>query len=373
MNIVLTYDSCWEYTPENQTPVWASLGTVDYVARLLEDAGYNILLVRTDDSFENNLRDIKNTHPDTLVFWLNEFMQSGSGLDFFTLRTIEMVGMKHTGPSPAALSTGLNKEASKNIFRKLSLPTPESVVVNMGDYSPIYQDINWEGFAFIKPLLQGGSKGIDEFSVININDRDALKEKVEQIHLRFNEPAIVERYIGGLDTKELSAPVLISNTNRLIELPILELDLNKVSKRSGSFQFLTQAFKEENRTKCKRIEDKSYLKIPADLDRETSERIHLDVARIVNTVGCKDMARVDIRSDSTGIYYIELNVNPGKNRFSYLMMSAYSLGLEYSEIIAFIPYQALLRYGIQPTKKLEELVAPVESYFETDLAFETIG
>jgi len=80
MNIVLTYDPCWEYTPEKQTPVWASLGTVDYVARLLEDAGYNILLVRTDDSFENNLRDIKNTHPDTLVFWLNEFMQSGSSM-----------------------------------------------------------------------------------------------------------------------------------------------------------------------------------------------------------------------------------------------------------------------------------------------------
>jgi len=364
MNIVITYDPRWEYKLEKQTPLWACLDTVDFLAGLLEDAGYNILLVRTDDSFENNLRDIKNTHPDTLVFWLNEFMQSGSGLDFFTLRTIEMVGLKHTGPSSSALSTGLNKEASKNIFRKLSLPTPESVVVNMGDYSPIYQDINWEGFAFIKPLLQGGSKGIDEFSVININDRDALKEKVEQIHLRFNEPAIVERYIGGLDTKELSAPVLISNTNRLIELPILELDLNKVSKHPGSFQFLTQDFKEENRAKCKRIEDKYYLKLPAALDRETSERIHLNVARIVNAVGCKDMARVDIRWDSTGLYYIELNVNPGKNRFSYLMMAGYSLGLNYSEMISLIPYQALLRYGIQPTKKLEKLVTPVTSYFE---------
>jgi len=96
------------------------------------------------------------------------------------------------------------------------------------------------------------------------------------------------------------------------------------------------------------------------------------VARIVNTVGCKDMARVDIRADSTGLHSIELNVNPGKNKFSYLMKSTYSLGLEYSEIISFIPYQALLRNGIQPAKKLEELVAPITSYFETDLAFETM-
>jgi len=59
-------------------------------------------LVRTDDSFENNLRDIKNTHLDTLVFWLNEFCNLDLVWIFFTLRTIETAGMKQTGPSSAA-------------------------------------------------------------------------------------------------------------------------------------------------------------------------------------------------------------------------------------------------------------------------------
>ena len=72
------------------------------------------------------------------------------------------------------------------------------------------------------------------------------------------------------------------------------------------------------------------------------------------------MARVDIRCDPTDLYYIEVNVNPGKDRFnSYLPRSAYSLGLDYPEIIAFIPYQAMLRYGLEPPKKLAELVKPV--------------
>jgi len=31
MKIVLTYDPRWEYTPEDQTPLWASLDTVEYV------------------------------------------------------------------------------------------------------------------------------------------------------------------------------------------------------------------------------------------------------------------------------------------------------------------------------------------------------
>jgi len=363
MNIVITYDPRWEYKPEKQTPFWASLNTVEFVARLVENAGYNTMLVRADDTFEHSLRDIKRMHPRSLVFWLNEFMPARDGSDVFTQLIIEKAGLMHTGPNSIVLGVGLNKECSKNVFRKLNLPTPESLVVNMGDYSPIYQDINWEGFAFIKPLLEGGSKGIDKFSVINTCDQAALKEKVEQIHLRFNEPALVERFIGGLDAKEFSAPVLISDAGEIYALPILELDLNKVSYHPGNCNFLTQDFKEENRAKCKRIEDKSYLKIPAALDRETRERIHLDVTRIVNEIGCRDMARVDIRADSTGLYYIELNVNPGKNRFSYLMMAGYSLGLNYPEMISFILYQALLRYGIQPTKSLKALVAPVTSLF----------
>ena len=372
MNIVVTYDPRWEYKPEIQTPFWASLDTVDYIAGLLDNAGYNIMLVRADDTFENQLRDIKKTNPQSLVFWLNEFMPTRAGVDVFTLVAVEKVDLMHTGPNSSVLGVGLNKETSKNVFRTLGLPTPESAVVNIGDDTPIYRDINWEGFAIIKPLLQGGSKGIDEFSVINTCDLAAIKEKVEQIHLRFNEPALVERFIGGLDVNELSAPVLISNAGDVYALPILELDLNKVSNPPGNCNFLTQAFKEENRAKCLKVEDKIYLKVPAVLNQEMTDRINSDVATIVNAVSCRDMARVDIRWDSTGLYYIELNVNPGKNRFSYLMMAGYSLGLSYAEMISFIPYQALLRYGIQPTKQLERLVAPVTSLFEKDVAVETI-
>jgi hypothetical protein len=78
-------------------------------------------------------------------------------------------------------------------------------------------------------------------------------------------------------------------------------------------------------------------------------------------MGCRDMARVDMRAGDNNWDYIEVNANPGKNKFSYLMMSAYSLGLDYANIIAWIPYQAMLRYGIKPTRGLKRLVEPVLS------------
>jgi hypothetical protein len=52
MDTVLTYDPRWEYTPEDRIPFWASLNTVDYVGKLLEETDNTVLLVETDYTFE---------------------------------------------------------------------------------------------------------------------------------------------------------------------------------------------------------------------------------------------------------------------------------------------------------------------------------
>jgi D-alanine-D-alanine ligase len=355
MRIVLTYDPRWEYTPEDRSPFWASLDTVEYVAGLLEETGNTVLLVKTDDAFEFRLREIMSKHSRPLVFWLNEFMPTDSGKDMFTVSVIEKIGVMHTGPGPEALRIGLDKEATKHAFRRLGLPTPESYVVYPDDYSPIYQDGRWERYVIIKPLLQGNSRGIDEFSVVRADDLESIRKRVERIHHEFDEPVLVERYIGEGDAKEFTVPMLISHDGRTAELPITEIDLSQIPVVQGRFRFLTHDIKDE----------KYYLRIPAELAPEIARRIYSDVGIIIKEVSCKDMTRVDMRGDSTGLYYIEVNVNPGKNRFSYLTTSAYSLGLDYPEIIAFIPYQAMLKYGLEPPGKLEELVKPVMALFDT--------
>lgn len=368
MNIVLSYDPRWENKPEDITPYWASLDTVDYIAGLMEDLGYSTLLIKADDRFEDNLREIKRSHPSSLVFWLNEFMPPNSGWDRFTVSIIEKVGLMRTGPPATVLGVGLDKEATKNVIRKLGLSTPESIVIYPGYVPENFQEIYGDDFVIIKPLLQGGSKGIDQSSVLNTKDIDLIRSKIEEIHLRFNEPALIEKYIGGDDVREFSVPILISNTGKIAKLPIIEIDLNQISIPFDKFRFMTQSFKQEKRAACKTIEEKSYLKIPAALSPDDILGIYSDVERIAKKIGCVDMTRADVRANSTGLYYIEVNANPGKNKFSYLMMSAYSLGLDYSEIIGLIPYQALLRYGEKPSKNLQQLVKPINELFKAQKA-----
>lgn len=52
---------------------------------MLVDTGNNISTIKADDSLETNLRKIKSEYPETLVFWLNEFMPADSGKDKFTV------------------------------------------------------------------------------------------------------------------------------------------------------------------------------------------------------------------------------------------------------------------------------------------------
>ena len=354
MTLVLTYDPRWEYTPEGHVPFWASLDTVEYVARLLDETGHTHVTVKADDTLEFRLGEIVDRETSPLVFWLNEFVPTGSGRDTFTVSVIEKVGMMHTGPGSKALGIGLDKEATKEVFRRLGLPTPESYVVHPGDYSPIYRHSHWRSHVIIKPLLQGNSRGIDESSVASADDSESIRERVGQLHDEFDEPVLVERYIGGKDARELTVPMLIAHDGRLAALPITEIDLSRIPVAQGRFRFLTHDIKDE----------KYYLKIPAELPAEISERIYTDVGGIIQEIVCRDMVRVDMRGDATGLYYIEVNVNPGKNKFSYLTTSAYSLGLTYPQIIGFIPYQAMLKYGLKPPEKLEELVEPVLAHFE---------
>jgi D-alanine-D-alanine ligase len=228
-------------------------------------------------------------------------------------------------------------------------------VVNPGQDSYLSKLSHWNIDVLIKPLLQGNSRGIDEYSIVEAADTESIKFKVKQIHKLFNEPALIEAYIGGSGARELSIPLLLSFDGGVGELPIVEIDLLKIPSVQGKYRYLTREIKAKGR----------YQKNQVELSQETRDYLYAEVARIINEIGCKDMTRVDLRSDSTGLYFIEVNVNPCKTKFnSSLITSAYSLGLKYEELIAFIPYQAMMKYGIDPPTKLEELVEPVNKLIE---------
>ncbi len=348
MDILLTYDPNWKFTPKDQTPFWPSLDTVNFVKKMLTETGNNIITLKTNQKFKTKLREFHQKNHDVLVFWLNEFLPPYFK-EKFVVEILEHEGMYHTGPKSKALSTGLDKEASKKIFRELNLLTPASYTVS-SDYSVIKEN-RQAGFVIIKPLLQGNSRGMDETSVVDGNDFEAIEGKVKQIQEQYNEAVLVEEYISGENVREFSIPLLISHTGKIAKLPIVEIDFEKIPKRQ--FKFLDHSIKDEI----------YYLIIPANIEDDLVKELYSDAERISAEIGCRDMTRLDLRANEEGNYWIEINVNCGKNRFSYLSEAFYTLGFNYKQLIGLIPYQGMLTYGLEPPKQLEELITPVMQLF----------
>ena len=84
-------------------------------------------------------------------------------------------------------------------MKSYNIPTPEYVLVPQGckvpeiDFFPV----------IVKPVREGSAKGIEPDSVVN--DLVHLKKAVNRIHEDFGEPALVERFIDGV---ELSVGIL---------------------------------------------------------------------------------------------------------------------------------------------------------------------
>lgn len=350
MDILLTYDPNWKFTPKDRTPFWPSLDTVNFIKKVLTETGNNIITLKTDQKFENKLRELHQKNHDILVFWLNEFLPPYFK-EKFTVEILEYEEMYYTGAKSKALATGLDKEATKKIFREMNLLTSASYIV-YSDYSVIKEN-RQKGFVIIKPLLQGNSRGMDETSVVDGNDFEAIEGKVKQIQKQYNEPVLVEEYISGKNVREFSIPLLIAHTGKIAKLPIVEIDLDKIPKKQGKFKFLDHSIKDEI----------YYLIIPADIEDESVKKLYSDAERISAEIECRDMTRLDLRVNGEGYYWIEINVNCGKNRFSYLSEAFYTLGFDYRQLLGFIPYQEMLRYGLEPPKQLEELITPVMQLF----------
>jgi D-alanine-D-alanine ligase-like ATP-grasp enzyme len=97
--------------------------------------------------------------------------------------------------------------------------------------------------------------------------------------------------------------------------PGREINLCQLPVIQGEYRFLTQEIKQEIRAGWITRDNKNFLNIPANLPPETIRMINSDIKRIIKSIGCRDMIRIDTRSDSSGWYYLEVNVNPKFSRF----------------------------------------------------------
>ncbi|MBI5536930.1 MAG: KamA family radical SAM protein [Deltaproteobacteria bacterium] len=303
--------------------------TIDAIETAIKDFGHNVVRLEADTSFPSRLAEARVD----IVFNVAEGFH-GRSREAHVPAVCEMLGVEYTGSDPLTLAACLDKSVTKRLLREAGVPTPSFFLVNG---SPMKVPPGFSFPAIVKPNAECSSKGIGSDSVAHC-DRE-LSEIVARLRGRYGRhiPLIVEGYIEG---REITVG-LLSRMGRLVPLEPMEVVFLHDSEPHIYGFDLKQNWDGRLEYQC-----------PARLDEKLLRACRVVAAQASRTLGCRDLARVDLRLDQQGVpWVIEVNALPGLTpSYSDLVMASEASGISYRDLVGRIVECAVTRMASRRKK-----------------------
>ncbi len=238
---------------------------------------------------------------------------------------LELLDIPYTGSDPATLAITLDKGLAKRLVREAGHATPRARL--LADAAGI-DDLGFDYPVIAKPNAEGSSKGVTSTSVCRTPAE--LAKAVEQMTASYRQAILVEEYLPG---REFTVAVLGELEPRA--LPPMEIVF---AEEAGELPVYTFGHKIET-------EGGVSYEVPANIDSDLGQRIAELAVGVFQTLGCRDVARIDVRLDARGEpSFIECNPLPGLTPgWSDLCQIATASGLTYESLIGEILAPALRR------------------------------
>lgn len=233
---------------------------------------------------------------------------------------LEMVGIPYVGSGPLAHSLSLDKVVAKMIFLQHGLPTPEFAVLDNPNFDP--PEIEY-------PLIVKPKNEAVSFGIRIVQNEDELREAAQVIFDEFHQAALVEQYIEG---REINVGIIGNN-------PAEVLQPAEVLFGEGGPRIYTV---EDKKRKSGR---EIGFECPANLSEEQSKKAQEIALKAFKVLGCFDCARIDMRLDAEGNFYIlEINSLPSLGQHGSYVMAAAQAGLDFPGLINRLVEEASSRY-----------------------------
>ena len=294
----------------------------------LKKYGHQVTALEGDKDLINNLehfmpRVLKGERPG-MAFNLSYGIQ-GQARYTHVPGILEMVGVPYVGSGPLAHSLALDKVVAKMIFIQNGVPTPPFAVLSNPDF---------ESPDLIYPLIAKPKNEAVSMGIRVVNNEEELREAAQVIFDKFNQPVLVERYIEG---REINVGLLGNNPPET--LPPCEMVFG-----SGGPAIYTI---EDKKGKSGRTIE--WL-CPAPLTEEQTHQAQEIAKQAFTALGCYDTARVDMRLDAEGNFYVlEINSLPSLGEHGSYVIAAEKVGLDFPALINRIVEVASSRYFGTPT------------------------
>jgi D-alanine-D-alanine ligase len=299
------------------------------VARALLAKGHDVLMVGIGNELGPLLERLAAFGPK-LVFNGCEAFRGHARHEYAVAAVLDMHGYAHTGSSPTALLVARNKSLTKKILAYHGIRVPAFAEFHAGDQLVRPSELRFP--LIVKPLLEDASVGIAQASVVE-ND-DSLVQRVEFIHEKYRQAAIVEELVEG---RELYVG-LIGN-DKLEVLPLTEMTFGEPD--DGEHRIATYKAKwDEEYRKRKKIKNV----FAKGLSDELTAKIAEICTTAFHALWLQDYGRVDVRlAHDDEVYVLEVNPNPFIAYEHEMANAAEKAGLKYNDFIQRIVDEAVAR------------------------------
>jgi D-alanine-D-alanine ligase len=333
LRIGIAYDllpaDCGSEGPDDRYEEFDKPETVEAIAEVLRGEGYATQLL--GDGRELLTKVLAD--PPDFVWNLAEGEGVGRSREARVPAALEMLGIPYSGSDPLTLAVALDKGLTRHVLKgALEIPLPAGVVIPPGigsdDELSAYLDPLLESYPLIlKPAFEGSSKGIRAHCVVE-NENDA-RSVWRQLASDYGQPILVEEFIDG---DEVTVG-LIGNAENADVLGVMRV-LPK--ERRPRFVYSLEV----KRDWARQVD----YDAPAHLPESVLDRLTGVARSIYQTLGCRDVSRLDFRVRDGVPYFLEVNPLPGLNPVtSDLVILARGYGIEYPELIRRILTAALGR------------------------------
>ena len=288
-----------------------SLNSGQAVYRALHEAGFRVeKAVVPETGYKAFLEELDC---QVAVMMLHgEFGEDGRSQE-----VLERRGIAFTGSDSRTCGLAMDKNATKLLFRRCGVPTPDWVVLD--DTASALAAVKKAGMGaplVVKPNARGSSVG-----VTIVRDLATLPEAVEKA-LAVDSLVLAERFVAG---RELTVGWLDGKI-----LPIIEL------APDGTFYDYH----------AKYLSDKTEYRCPASLAYTELSAVRSVAENILRNIPLRDLARIDIMLGSYGPQALEVNTSPGFTSHSLVPLAASRAGIEMRELCSRLVEMAARRGGL---------------------------
>lgn len=273
-----------------------------------------------------SIRNKKEVGPIDIVF---PIIHGPFGEDGSLQGLLKLMSLPYVGAGIVGSAVGMDKDIMKRLLRDSH--------IKIADYL-LYRDVNDANYElaekklglpmFIKPANLGSSVG-----VAKVTNKEEYFEGLKNA-FRFDRKVIVEEFINGREIECAVKGNIIPQATEPGEI-------------MPSEEFYSYEAKYINGSGAK-------LEIPAELEREVSEKVKKIALEVYTILETKGLARIDFFVTKEEIFVNEINTLPGFTKISMYPKLWQNEGLVYSELI-----DALIELAFEEYKNNEKLLTTV--------------